>query len=242
MSKNIIINEKDIEIDFYGPFVIKYLDPETARIIQRSKVPYEIKYRYHQQKDDDLETHLIVSQKILGNGRYRSDKFQILSKYVTIEIEFPQGYDRPDFYIEVFDLKSKEVAFSEKEEENERSFSFDSERGSGPLGSKLSSGITQINEIIKTDTRSKSPFKRLFQNSTTKRNSVTTLTSSDRGIPTVSKMEPCRLPPLVLENCLLIGDKNNHIKAISRPHVAGLYLMSTEDGVEWTLPFPPVHK
>ena len=245
---SIVIKNKQKDT-FYGPYKIYGLNPEYTKIIQKSSSSYTIHYRYHQFEYDEISSHLVLSQKILANCRYRSDNFKILSKFLTIEIEFPDDLneEKLDFYIEIFDtLKPLEV----EPEEKHREVSFDDERssGSGPRTHKLSSNSCQINEIINTNTRSKSPFKRMFQNTQTKRNSVTTLTDSNRGggnntYDLNQKEDHYRLPKLILENSILVGGKNSTIKMIPKPHCSGLYLMSMDKGeFQWALPYPPINK
>lgn len=227
---------KDNSTAVFGPYKLKGFHPEFTRIIIRSDLSCTVTYSYHQYSEDPRDTHLQIQQKIAGHGKYRSDKFQIISRYVTLEIKkdpntvaFSQQGE--SFLLEIFSVLPKE----KKDPDGVPPPELPSrERGSGGAPSLCQ-------ESFEVTERHKSPFKGLFQRkSVAKRSSFSTqgeqgLSQEPTPKPKYTKLTTdWRIPEFLPTNSLLSVNRHHQVYCIAPPETSGMILYSdSNQGYEW---------
>jgi len=232
------------QISIHGPFRIsKVFHPDYTRVCIRSDINLCISYLYHQQIDDERDSMMVINQKVGGNKRWKSDKFQILTKYLTIEVR-KEGNDiqfskeNNLFMLEIFSTVQKEKkALGANPPES--LLKKEAECRSTPV-------MTMDSSIV--EERSKSPFSRFKRKTVNKRSSFSSQGCSpaeDKAVeekkssPFLKKkievpVMDYRLPKLLLENSLLVCGKNNQIKTIPAPERGQMVLLSDSSrGFGW---------
>ena len=155
-----------------------------------------------------------------GNKRYKSDKFQILSKYLTLEIKPQEGVVLPpseaeNFYLEIFSTLPQEKPEISKVS-NEKKIAQSPFRS---IFHKKTPKVEKISEPLSLDPIpiAQSETLKILENPPKESSSIQKYSAP---------LEDQRLPKLLLENSLLVCDKHNNIKLLPPPENENMILKS----------------